>query len=110
MGGGVIVGGMTGCIPALLTFGTSIPFGAVVGGALGTPAGAGIGGCTGAVIAGSVGHGCYVYRAQIKDGMLRIKLVTTQNTQKLQLALKSGGDKAREFTTDKANKIKIFAN
>lgn len=107
--GGVVVGGLTGCVPALLTFGTSIPFGAVVGGFLGLTGGVCLGGTTGAAVGGGVGHGCYVYRAQIKDGVLRIKVVTTRRAQQFRLALKSRGEKTREFTMDTASKVKTFA-
>merc|ERR1712024_339056 len=42
--GGMLVGGVTGRLPALFTFGLSIPFGAVTGAAFGTATGSVIGG------------------------------------------------------------------
>jgi len=108
--GGLVVGGLTGCIPALLTFGASIPVGATVGGFFGSTGGICFGGSAGAVIGGGVGHGCYVYRAQIKDGVLSIRVVTSRRAQQFRLALRSGCDKTREFTHDKASKIKNFAH
>jgi hypothetical protein len=108
--GGVMVGGMMGTVPlAFLTFGTSIPFGAMVGGALGSTAGATAGGLTGAAVGGVTGQVAYVYRAQIKDGYLRVKVVTEEKTKKLKLSLKSARDSAQDFALDRTNKVKAFA-
>lgn len=104
--GGMVVGAMVGTVPALLTFGTSIPFGAVVGGALGTPAGACMAGVAGAVAGGAMGHGGYVWRAEIRDGVLRFKVATTEKTTHLKLALTA----AKESTVDRASKARMFAS
>merc|ERR550525_1746206 len=59
---GVVLGSAAGVVPALLTFGLSIPAGAVLGAtsgvAIGTTAGGGVGGLA--------GYGTYKYRIEIK--------------------------------------------
>lgn len=104
--GGMVVGAMVGTVPALLTFGTSIPFGAVVGGALGAPAGACMAGIAGGVAGGAIGHGGYVWRAEIRDGVLRFQVVTTEKTRQMKLALTA----AKESTMDRASKARAFAS
>lgn len=103
--GGMVVGAMVGTVPALLTFGTSIPVGAVVGGALGTPVGACMAGIAGGVAGGAIGHGGYVWRAEIRDGVLRFKVATTERTSQVKLALTA----AKESTADRASKARAFA-
>jgi hypothetical protein len=80
--GGVVVGGAVGTLPALFTFGTSIPIGAIIGGFLGTSAAALTAGTTGACIGGAAGHGAYLYRAQIKDGVMKVRMITTDKANK----------------------------
>lgn len=67
-GSGAVVGGTAGAalglIPALFTFGLSIPVGAVVGGCVGAASGT----VTGAAGAGAVGYGGYSYRKEIRSG------------------------------------------
>jgi len=104
--GGMVVGALVGTVPALLTFGTSIPFGAVVGGALGAPAGACMAGLAGGVAGGAIGHGGYVWRAEIRDGVLRFKVATTEKTTQMKLALTA----AKESTMDRASKARAFAS
>merc|ERR1711957_785142 len=106
--GGVLVGAVTGCVPALLTFGLSIPFGAVAGGALGTAAGASVGATTGATAGCVLSHGCYVYRAQIKQGVLQIKTGTSSRAQQIQLSLQSGADRTRDFTLKTKRSTQVF--
>jgi hypothetical protein len=108
--GGLVVGAMVGTVPALLTFGTSIPFGAVVGGALGAPAGACVAGVAGGAAGGLAGHGAYVWRAEIKGGVLRIKVATTQKVKQVSLALTTATDSTRAFTVDRATKTRAFAS
>merc|ERR1719326_231648 len=107
--GGMVVGGMVGTIPALLTFGTSIPFGAVVGGALGGGGGACIGGAVGAAAGGAAGHGAYVYRAQIRGGVLRIRVATNQKVEQMKLALTAASDSTKSFAKEKVQQAQAFA-
>jgi len=79
---GVVLGSAAGVVPALFTFGLSIP----VGGAMG-----GIGGlCTGTLVGSSAGGvgglTAYKYRVEIKDGMMIVKV-------KAQDALKATKDR-----------------
>merc|ERR1712154_723837 len=57
LGAGTIVGAAVGVIPAVFTFGLSIPIGAVVGGTIGLSSGATIGAGVGAVGGSVVGYG-----------------------------------------------------
>jgi len=66
---GIVVGSAGGVVPALLTFGLSIPVGAIFGGSTGLILGAG----TGAINGSLVGYEVYVHRDQLKDGMIHIK-------------------------------------
>merc|ERR1711874_602781 len=56
-----------GVVPALFTFGLSIPVFAVVGGGAGLCVGTAVGGATGSVGGGAVGYGVYGKRAEIAD-------------------------------------------
>lgn len=53
---GSAIGAITGILPALFTFGLSIPVGALVGGGIGTFVGTTIGGGTGLVAGGLMGY------------------------------------------------------
>merc|ERR1719188_1025044 len=64
---GGVVGAAVGLVPAVFTFGLSIPVMAVVGGACGLTAGAAAGGTTGA-IAGAGGYKAYAKREDIVKG------------------------------------------
>merc|ERR1712129_620530 len=67
---GVAVGSAAGLVPALLTFGLSIPAGAMVGGSTGL--------CTGTLVGGTAGgiggFATYKYRLQIKDGFITVQV------------------------------------
>jgi hypothetical protein len=67
---GVVVGSAAGVLPALFTFGLSIPAGGVVGGAGGLCGGTLIGATSG----GIGGFATYKYRLEIKNGMLRVSM------------------------------------
>jgi len=66
---GGIAGAVVGIVPALFTFGLSIPFCAVVGSGAGLCLGTAVGGTTGAVGGGAVGYGVYGKRAEIRQGV-----------------------------------------
>lgn len=94
--GGATVGTVAGVVPAFLTFGLSLPAGAVVGG--------GVGGCLGAVagtLSGLLGGGAsggmaYRYRAEISGGavhvevkVLRAKVMAAEKAKQLQMVANS---------------------
>eukprot|EP00439_Symbiodinium_sp_Y106_P060074 s1562_g8.t2 len=64
---GTVVGGAIGIIPALFTFGLSIPLGAAIGGGAGLAVGAAAGATAGAVSGGAAGYGAYAKRGQINE-------------------------------------------
>lgn len=66
---GVAGGALVGLVPALFTFGLSIPVGAIVGGGTGLCIGATAGTATGFVGGGVVGAAAYTYRNKPRDVM-----------------------------------------
>merc|ERR1712039_912816 len=74
---GAVAGGIVGIVPALFTFGLSIPFCAVVGGGAGLCVGTAVGGTTGAVGGGAVGYGAYGKRTQISEALQSCTTFTT---------------------------------
>lgn len=70
---GIVTGSLVGVVPALFTFGLSIPVGATVGGTAGLVIGATAGGATGAAGGGVAGFGGHRYRKEIGAGVLTIK-------------------------------------
>ncbi|CAE7570933.1 unnamed protein product [Symbiodinium natans] len=64
---GTLVGGAIGILPALFTFGLSIPVGAAIGGGAGLAVGAAAGATAGAVSGGAAGYGAYAKRSQINE-------------------------------------------
>eukprot|EP00747_Dinoflagellata_sp_TGD_P145416 gnl/TRDRNA2_/TRDRNA2_176586_c0_seq3.p1 gnl/TRDRNA2_/TRDRNA2_176586_c0~~gnl/TRDRNA2_/TRDRNA2_176586_c0_seq3.p1 ORF type:complete len:574 (+),score=134.02 gnl/TRDRNA2_/TRDRNA2_176586_c0_seq3:170-1891(+) len=70
---GMFVGGVVGVVPALLTFGLSIPAGAALGGGTGLSVGTVVGTGVGAASGGITGCIVYKYRAQITNGYLTVK-------------------------------------
>merc|ERR1712213_302196 len=64
---GGAVGAAVGLLPALFTFGLSIPVGAVIGAGCGAAVGGAVGGTAGFTGAGAVGFGAYTKRAEIKS-------------------------------------------
>lgn len=68
-GAGALAGAAVGLIPALFTFGLSIPVFAVIGGGVGAAAG----GSTGAAAGGAAGYGGHKYRKEIGDGAVGLK-------------------------------------
>eukprot|EP00442_Polarella_glacialis_P005475 CAMPEP_0115080462 /NCGR_PEP_ID=MMETSP0227-20121206/18692_1 /TAXON_ID=89957 /ORGANISM="Polarella glacialis, Strain CCMP 1383" /LENGTH=304 /DNA_ID=CAMNT_0002468109 /DNA_START=45 /DNA_END=959 /DNA_ORIENTATION=+ len=65
---GSTFGATCGLLPAFVTFGLSIPIGAMVGGGAGLIAGASAGGTAGLVGGGFAGHHVYVKRDDIRSG------------------------------------------
>merc|ERR1712125_87113 len=66
---GTIVGAACGLIPAVFTFGLSIPIGAAIGGSTGLVAGTVAGGAVGLVGGGVAGRSAHKHREQIGDGV-----------------------------------------
>jgi hypothetical protein len=66
MATGAGIGAAVGVVPAIFTFGLSIPVGAFMGGAFGLCAGTAVGGSVGLVGGGAVGHYGYEHRDEIK--------------------------------------------
>lgn len=64
--GGGVVGGAIGILPALFTFGLSIPLGALVGAGCGVTVGGAAGGTVGFTGASAIGLGAYTKRAEIR--------------------------------------------
>jgi len=69
---GGATGAAVGVVPAIFTFGLSIPTGFIVGGTVGTGTGVVVGGGTGLVGGGMAGSVAYAYRVQINDGKVYI--------------------------------------
>merc|ERR1719469_1701630 len=65
---GGAIGAAVGIIPALFTFGLSIPVGAMLGGGTGLCVGTLVGGTTGVVGGGAIGYGAHEKRTEIHNG------------------------------------------
>merc|ERR1719499_1428417 len=78
-GAGLLAGGAAGAaigiLPALFTFGLSIPIGAVIGGTCGTVVGAATGGTVGLTGGSAIGYGAYKKRAQIRSLLFKCDMV-----------------------------------
>jgi len=70
---GIVLGTAAGAVPALFTFGLSIPIGAVVGGSAGLCIGTATGAGFGAIGSGAAGFAGYKYRIEISNGLVTIK-------------------------------------
>merc|ERR1711920_825120 len=80
---GGLAGAAVGILPAIFTFGLSIPVGAVVGGGTGLCLGSIVGGTSGVVGGGAVGYGVYGKKTEIYDSFN--KCVSYVKTRKEQL-------------------------
>merc|ERR1712151_1104070 len=65
---GTVAGAAVGIVPAIFTFGLSIPAGAVVGGCVGSA----IGGSVGAVGGGSLGYCGFTHRESLSKGWSKV--------------------------------------
>jgi len=81
---GVVTGAAAGVVPALLTFGVSIPVAGAVGG--------GVGLCTGTLLGGGAGGvsslAIYRYRVEIRKGLVTVKVKAQNGASGVQLKLK----------------------
>merc|ERR1712151_71938 len=98
----MLVGGAAGVVPALLTFGLSIPAGASVGGItgflVGSPTGGAVGGITGIIL--------YKYRIEIKDGIVAVKVKVMKTTKRGHTKIACIVDKTRTTAVDCMNESK----
>lgn len=69
---GGAVGGALGMLPAIFTFGTTIPLGIFIGSGCGATIGSSVGGATGFFGAGTVGYGAYMKRGEIRSVFDRV--------------------------------------
>jgi len=125
---GILVGSAAGVVPALLTFGLSLPAGAVVGGGVGGCLGAAAGTLSGLVGGGASGGVAYRYRAEIGDGAVHVKVKAlrakdraAEKAQELQMVANSwvGSAKAHaggtvqalsDATSEAAERAKVFGH
>jgi len=101
-GGGVgtlaggAIGAAVGIIPALCTFGLSIPFCAIVGGGIGLGVGTAAGGTGGAVAGGAAGYGGHKYRKEIGDGARGLKSGLGSSAGSVRVKVQERAAQARE--------------
>lgn len=96
---GVVAGSAVGIVPALVTFGLSIPAGGVVGGIGGLLVGSVSGGTVGTI----AGYGAYKYRVEIHNNLAVTKLraiETAKKTKKRALALRDDAANKASFVVD----------
>jgi len=94
---GGALGGAIGLLPALFTFGLSIPIGAAIGGGCGVAVGGVVGSVAGGVGAGAVGHSAYKRRDEIMAAWAKAKSKTVEvhGTSKAWVACKATGLRQR---------------
>jgi len=68
LAGGGAIGAACGVVPAIFTFGLSIPIGAAIGAGTGLVVGTVVGGTAGLVGGGATGYGAYTKRKEIRSG------------------------------------------
>jgi hypothetical protein len=84
---GIVIGGAAGVVPALLTFGLSIPVGAALGGGIGLCSGVVAGGTAGSVGGSLAGYTGYKYRVEIKDGLIYVKTTSLKRTNEARIQI-----------------------
>lgn len=99
---GTTAGAALGLIPALFTFGLSLPVGAVVGGCVGTAAGT----TAGAAGGGAIGYGGYTYKKEIRSGVetlvAKVKEQTASAKSNVSASIAKAGDSIKSYRTTKA--------
>jgi len=96
---GIVLGTAAGAVPALFTFGLSLPIGAVIGGGTGLCVGTAAGAGTGALVGGGAGFGGYKYRVQIKNGIVTIQKKASETHGQTKVAA------GRAISSTKANVV-----
>jgi len=87
-------------VPALFTFGLSIPIGAVIGAGCGAVAGGAAGGTVGFTGAGAAGYGAYKKRANIKNALAVARAKLYAALDRTQNASKSLASKTKKKVVD----------
>merc|ERR1719296_118913 len=77
---GGALGAAIGILPALFTFGLSIPLGAALGAGCGVAVGGAVGSTTGFTGAGAIGYGAYTKRAEIRRLIATMRARLTAGT------------------------------
>jgi hypothetical protein len=107
---GVFVGGAAGVLPALLTFGLSIPVGAFIGGVSGLV----IGASTGTVAGGTAGCVVYKYRVQIKEGVVFAKVTVVQTAETARVKVLAIADKTKSkavlYSNASTSKLALYSS
>lgn len=102
--GGLVAGSATGfavgIVPALFTFGLSMPTCAAIGGSLGMGVGAVTGAGSGLVVGGVSGKVAYAYRVEIKNGVVKVKAKVMDITSQTRMKAKAQAGKARAALLD----------
>lgn len=101
---GSAIGAACGIMPALFTFGLSIPVGAVLGGSAGLCMGTVAGGTMGLVGGGAAGRSAHKHRAEIKEAATGV--VSRANVYKDLVAEKT--EQYKQIATEKASDYKDF--
>jgi len=96
---GTVVGGAIGVLPALFTFGLSIPVGAAIGGGAGLAVGASVGAMAGSVTGGAAGYQAYAKREQIGEFRTNTVNKVTSGVD----AVKGKGVASAQYLRDKAS-------
>merc|ERR1712232_1238735 len=107
MGGmtaGAGIGAAVGVVPAIFTFGLSIPVCAFMGGAVGVCAGTVVGGSTGLVGGGAVGHYGYKHRDEIKSAAKGVSDKANACTD----ALKQRASETKDYTMQRVSDTKEY--
>merc|ERR1712232_481646 len=107
MGGmtaGAGMGAAVGVVPAIFTFGLSIPVCAFVGGAFGVCAGTVVGAGTGLVGGGAVGHYGYKHRDDIKSATKGVSDKANACTN----ALKQRASDTKDYTMQRVSDTKEY--
>merc|ERR1712232_953125 len=107
MGGmtaGAGIGAAVGVVPAIFTFGLSIPVCAFVGGAVGVCADTVVGGSTGLVGGGADGHYGYKHRDEIKSAAKCVSDKANACTN----ALKQRASETKKYTMQRVSETKDY--
>jgi len=89
-------GAAIGLVPALFTFGLSVPIGAAIGGGAGLVVGTAVGGTIGAVGGGAAGYGAYSKKDDFSEAAQRVKVKAAETMQQVRGSSTAAYDRARE--------------
>lgn len=100
---GGTLGAVLGLLPALFTFGLSVPLGAICGGGAGLVVGTTMGGTVGLVAASSSGYGVYTHREKIRDALASVVGTFRNMVSQCRSTISSYIDTITMQTRNKAN-------